>query len=213
MSTVTNLSLLQPYFESIGLPNSSGDDAALHPVAVFLLQDMMYSTFYEVIAKVPFRYRCAKIVGQWKDVNRHHFAHLFLHLDQERKDVLIDLMDDLSESISNEVSLVKFSIMDGLSEVDLERQKVLASVQLCNLLAQLSDMLWGYCFENEGHTHPYNQRVRRFSAELTRLIWTNDGHETHDIKKGAADKLAKLVDVLYRKIINWINDKSNETAA
>lgn len=207
------LNLLDPYFRSLGLPESKGDAYALHPVAVFLLQDIIYQTFSSEILDAPLKHRSAKIVNAWRAANHDHFSRLFLDLDQDSKDVVIDLMDELAEALANDLAIIKIAVMDGLSEVDLEKQKLLGAIQLCNLLAQLSDMLWGMCFHEKGHSHPYNKAVRFHTARLTALIWTNDGKEEHAIKRGAEERLGKLVSALFRKIITWINDRANREAS
>lgn len=207
------INLLDPYFRSLGLPEGKGDAYALHPVAVFLLHDIIYQTFVSEVLEAPLKHRSAKIVGEWKEANHRHFSRLFLDLDQDSKDVVIDLMDELEETIANDLAIIKIAVMDGLSAVDLEKQKLLGAIQLCNLLAQLSDMLWDCCFQRKGHSHPYNKAIRFYTARLTALIWTNDGSERHPIKKGAADRLGKLVSALFMKIIGWINDRANREAS
>lgn len=209
---MTNLSLLQPYFTALGLSEGRGDDCALHPVAVFLLHDIIYQTFNESIADAPLKHQSAKLLRAWKKTNEEHFKKIFHYLNDESRDYLIELMDDLSDHIANDLVILRSNIMDGLSAVDFKKQLLLGHIQLCNLLAQLSDFLWGFCFNRGKHTHPYNKAVRYYTATLTALIWTNDHKEEHLVKEGAADKLSKLVESLFMKILRWINDRSNEAA-
>lgn len=206
---MTNIELLTPYFNNIGIRFVKGDTQSVEPVAVFILQDLIYQTFEKEIRDVPFSHQAAKLKNDWRKANDAQFKHFFHFLKGEREDKIIDLMDDFEDKTGNELMIIKCKIMDGVNGVDFESQKLLASIQLCNLLSQVSDIHWGGMQRKrygKEVTMRYNRQVRYFTKELSRIVFENAGGKS--INRKAEDELIEALASFEKKFCRWIKEKS-----
>lgn len=139
---MTNTELIEPYFKSIGLKFISEDEDSIEPVAVFVLQDYIYQVFNRDIKNIPLKFQAKKIQSDWHKANVQQFTKFFNRLDEERRDRIISLMDDFETSLHNDIEMMRLKVLDCLPVEDEDVQKAVASLQLCNILAQISQMHW-----------------------------------------------------------------------
>lgn len=140
---MTNTELIEPYFKSIGLRFIAGNKDSIEPVAVFVLQDYIYQVFNRDIKNIPLKFQAKKMQTDWHKANVQQFTKFFNRLDEERRDRIISLMDDFETSLHNDIEMMRLKVLDCLPVEDEDVQKAVASLQLCNILAQISQMHWG----------------------------------------------------------------------
>lgn len=201
--------IIEPYFSSIGLNLKSGDARSMMPLSVFCLHDYIYTTFNKDIRGLNLKHEGKKIKNDWDRENAIHFGRFFKTLDEDRRNTIIDIMDDFDEYLGNSIDLIRFCIMDCVNDVSIECQKILASLQICNILSQVAQNIWVSMIRTApmlSSKMRYNEVVRKYSALLSDGIYAAAGGKS--INKKYEDKLISCIQAFSNKLFDWMNDRS-----
>lgn len=209
---MNNVELIEPYFESIGYHFVSGEQGSIEPIAIFVLQDYIYQVFERDIKHIELRHEAKKMRSDWHKANVKQFKVFFSRLDNERSDAIIALMDDFATTLHNEIEMMRLKILDCLPVADYNVQKVLASLQLCNILSQISQMHWVGITKKMSRQIlstklPCCDAVRKYSCMLSSGLFAGAGGKEIDHK--SEDELIALIQNFENKFIRWIEDKSD----
>lgn len=88
-------------------------------------------------------------------------------------------------------------------------QKVVASLQLCNILAQISQMHWEGMVKGSRFLSVrlhYNDAVRRYSCMLSAGLFGGAGGKETNHK--AENELLGFIQNFENKFVKWMNEKS-----
>lgn len=206
---MTNTELIEPYFKSIGFKFISEDENSIEPVAVFILQDYIYQVFNRDIKNIPLKFQAKKIQTDWHKANVQQFTKFFDRLDEERRDRIISLMDDFEVSLHNDIEMMRLKILDCLPVEDEDVQKAVASLQLCNILAQISQMHWEGMVKGSRFLsvkQHYNDAVRRYSCMLSAGLFGGAGGK--EINHKAENELLGFIQNFENKFAKWMTEKS-----
>ena len=126
------------------LVDGEGNEAAvLYP---FLLMDLEYSLWHEVIRPMKVKGMLRKRKSEWSEAYNRFNRELFIALDAEQTERFVDLMDEYERWMGNDVMVARVAAMDEIVKQTwdrpLEEQQVLSACLICNCLAQCANIAW-----------------------------------------------------------------------
>lgn len=204
--------LVEPYFKSLGLRFISGDENSYEPLMIFLLHDMVFQKVTNEIRKIPFTHEEKRIRNAWVKELTFQFKKFFINMDDERQDTIIDLMDELTEYISNDIMILKCATMDCVNWMSFEDQMNLSDIQVVSILTQISQVHWEGMIRARDRdcskllfdsiSRNYAMRLSSYYAKKYKRVVDND-----------CKQMKKLIDVvgsLDTKICNWVVKKTRD---
>lgn len=203
--------IVAPYFEAIGLHLTNGDARSMMPLGVFCMHDYMYQIFNRDIKGLKLKHEGKKFKNEWERENTLQFRRFFLSLDEERKNIIIDIMDDFEGYVSSSIDLIRFCIMDCVNDVPLEEQKIIASLQVCNIMAQVAQNVWVSMVKTTpmlSNKLRYNEIVRKYSALLSDGIYVAAGGK--HVNEKHEKRLNGCIQSFCNKLIDWVNSRSKD---
>ena len=203
--------IVEPYYKSLGLQIIKGDGRSMQPLGVFCLHDYIFQLFNKDIRDIKLSHEGNKWKNEWRKANDLHFKKFFMELNDDQRDAIIDIMDDFTEYTQNSVELIRFAVMDCVNDVPVDCQKIIASMQVCNVFAQLAQMRWQEMIKPMrffSNKLKYNDAVRRYSSLLSDGLYRGQGGK--HLNEKAEDRLMTCIDAFDRKYIDWINLRSKD---
>ena len=174
------------------------------PILAFLIADCAFQEFCEGVKPLGLKHDLKKKQSEWL-WNYHTFnKRLFICLDEDQKDFVIDMMDLYEEFIQNDVMLMRVALMNLVGGCEFEDQKHIASLMLCNIFAQTAQITWGLVFKDgkgRGERAPELDRMRRLSHTLTNSI----ALIKENINPNADNGLKNSVEAFMNKTVKWLD--------
>ncbi len=179
------------------------DDPA--PILAFLIADCAFQEFCEGVKPLGLKHEMKKKQSEWL-WNYHTFnKRLFICLDEDQKDFVIDMMDAYEEFIRNDVMLMRVALMNLVGGCEFEDQKNIASLMLCNIFAQTAQITWGLVFKNDrgrDERVPELDRMKKLSHTLANSV----ALIKEDINPNADVGLTTSVEAFMNKTVKWLNN-------
>lgn len=197
---MTALELSDAYIATFGLKRLKGERAS--PILPFFILDVMYSILTKDLMPIPVKGPTKKALHDWTHnyniVNRDFFRAF----TPEQQDEVIDIMDAFSEAIGNDITITQVAVMNQLAKhgIPFERQKIIASSVLCNILAQQASIIWEEVFK---YVNRYLAAIERHSK-----IWMQSyflQHSRGHINPNDDKQICLAVDILCKKIIQFLD--------
>ena len=141
---MTNDQITDKWLSLIGLRREKGH--SLEAILPFLMLDVNYSIYQSTVRPIE----CKRDMKMWKKrwiksynrINRSFFRAF----SDDEQDVVIGIMDDFSNYISNDVMIARVQVMNILKDIELEHQKVCSDLVIANVLAQSAQVVWNKCY-------------------------------------------------------------------
>ena len=140
-------------------------DNTLSPLLPYIIMDCAYSEFTREIKPLKLRHKENKMRNDWLASYRKFNGKLFSALNQEQTDFVIDLMDEYEGKIDYDVMLMKVALMNLLKGLEFTDQKIMASLLVCNIIAQVAQDAWG-----KGNCNLYGKRDENHELKQMRVL-------------------------------------------
>ena len=174
------------------------------PILAFLLADCAFQEFCEGVKPLKFKHALKKKQSDWL-ADYHTFnKRLFICLDEDQRDFVIDLMDAYEDFIKNDVMLMRVALMNLVGGCSFEDQKHIASLMLCNIFTQVAQITWGLVYKTtkgKDERAPELDRMKCVSHHLANSValLESDVHPNEDAGLNAA------VEAFMNKTVKWLN--------
>lgn len=186
---------------------TSGREDNVLPLLPFLIMDAQYQIYCSDIAPIPCTQAKKQVKKKWIKAYNDFNKDFFRCFNQEETDFLIEQMDRFEEYISHHIKVAKVAILNFLQEEgDLEDRKVLAACMMCNVLAQSAQIIYRRMYRDAFMNPEENADLRAVanSAYQFSLFYPT---KTRNLNLTESADIMKSVDVLCKKIINWIREE------
>lgn len=189
-------------YHKYGVVDGEGNEAVvLYP---FLLMDLEYSLWQEVIRPMKVKGMLKKRKSEWSEAYNRFNRELFIALDAEQTERFVDLMDEYERWMGNDVMVARVAAMDEIVrqtwDRPLEEQQVLSACLICNCLAQCANIAW-----EDTHLKKENRDIAaveraalNFSDEYMKLI--GDGS---CIKFSGSKRFEAAMNAITRKVTHF----------
>ena len=196
--------------KGIGKTRVQGDTT--EPAMPFLLGDIMVQHYLRATSKIKLTHELKKIDTLWRKdynlFNRPFFAHIPAYYNED----VTDMMDSLTEYISNEITMLKAGTMSMFEGIDFEQRQIASDFMLAHIFAQFAQAAWGNTYNTiKGHYFGYrleretNQILQRLRDNSFRMcmayIKSLPGNGEVTISNPNSDKVFTII---AKKIYNWL---------
>lgn len=171
----------------------------------FFIMDACYQIYCKDIKDIPCRHQMKLAKKRWADCYHKYTMDFFQAFSSDQVDYIVDQMDDFNEYIHNSLVILKSKVVGQIPEqVPFEDKRVLASLLLCNVLAQAAQHLYGNMYRKSDMTKEVSgniEGVRKASCDMAHY---------HPLSKGidltASGEVMKLIDSLCKRIMKFLNE-------
>lgn len=179
------------------------------PILPFIIMDAAQYEFQKEIAPLHMHHSLKRWRKQWQSDYHAFNQRLFSCLDADKTDFTIEMMDAYTEAIGYNTMLMRVAVMDLVNGLEFDEQKLIASLMLCNIYAQVAQITWGLVFHtNKGHDAkcPELERMRNISHKLANgVVLIPD-----NIDPNASPKLHDAVEAYMSKTTDWLKSYKND---
>ena len=192
--------LVDTYIATLGLKRLKGSSAS--PILPFFILDAMYSILAKDIVPVPVKGPTKKALTDWTHNYNLFNRSFFRAFNQDQQDEVIDIMDNFTAHIGNDITVTQVSVMNQLCKhgIAFEGQKILASAMLCNILAQQADVIWEEVYKR------HNRYI--VAIERNSKIWMQSyflQHYPGRVNPNDDKTICLAVAILCKKIVHFLD--------
>ena len=173
------------------------------PVSPYILMDVAYQSYRKHIEPLKVWGRAKQLRGYWAKAYNQFNRQLFLPFNASEYDEITDKMDEVEEYIGEEVKALETAIVTFLEDkIDRDRDAI-ASILLCNILAQASQELVKISCEKltgKPAKAPELDSIRIFCLKFGEAYLPPD----RDVNTSDDPAVCDAVSALSHKIAEWI---------
>lgn len=202
MATVNDL--IKAYLAPKGLKMRCSTDNEVAPLLPLIIMDTAYQIFCRNIKPVECRHNMQKWRNEWLRSYDRFNQSFFRCFGSEETDLMCDIMDDFDKHIEHDIFITLIQIENLLKDEPLERQEVLASAILVNVLCQCAEIVW----EDTYKTAPREYRMYTDITACRVLIrkWLEGyyGKNKPVIRPNDDRNVTMAVNILCKKLVDFL---------
>ena len=196
--------IVESYLRHNHLKVIAGEYGAGDVLYPFLLMDLVYGIYQGEIRKVECKRELKRARGKWNEAYGLFTRSFFAAFSVEQQDEICDLMDEYEKWMGNSLMVVRVAVMDAIGDrVGVKEQRVLSACQMCNILAQCAQIVFGTIFKDEMRRARKSREIeevriaaRQFSDEYAKECGLKDVYI--DLNKDK--KVNAAVDAMLKKL-------------
>ena len=182
----------------------------------FFIMDVVYQIYCKDIKDYPCRFRLAKAKNKWRNDYAEFNREFHRPFNADQTEYIGEQMDEFGDYIRNHVVMLKSCAMELMGDSqDFNDKKVLASVAVCNVLAQAAQHLHCDMYKRRdctgqlvGEVNVYIEGVKKATYDFA-----------HSFVRGTrnivtltdSSRFMGMIDSLCRKIVQFLKDNQHET--
>lgn len=201
--TVNNIIGRYCEYYHLGLVKGRLGERDAAPILAFLIADCAFQEFCEGVKPLGLKHELKKKQSAWLSDYHAFNKRLFICLDAEQQDFVIDMMDAYEKFIQNDVMRMRVALMNLVGGCEFEDQKHIASLMLCNIFSQTAQIAWGLVYKDgkgRGERAVELDRMKRISHHLANSVALLSG----DINPNQDKALNASVEAFMNKTVKWL---------
>ena len=180
------------------------------PLMPFFLMDIVYQIFCKDIKPMDCKHQMQRYRTVWANNYQKFNSDFFRPFNEEQKDYIVDLMDEFENYIHNTVVMMKSSVVNAfVDDAEFEDKKNLASLLTCNVLCQAAQHLYGDMYRNKYMQKESNTNIAAIQQASYKIACHYPAGKSTDLT--SKEPVLKMIDVLCKKIVQFLNEKGDET--
>lgn len=196
---------LDKYLASRGLSRIAGDEMSVVPLMPLLVMDAENQVYCADVKPCGGTHETRRLLSRWSESYHRFNAGFFSCFSEDERDEVIEGMDEYWECVKNDVMVLKVAIMNRMRKEDLEMQKLIAGCMVCNILAQIAQIMWRKSYLNIYGRSEMNKWIddcRYCAVKYMNRKYFRPGKEDVNFNEDTATTAA--VEVLMNKTTNWL---------
>ena len=183
------------------------------PILPFLLADICYQTYLEVTKRIPLAHETKRLDSLWRAAYSRFNKPFFAAYPQDVQVEVTDLMDSLTETLSNDLVILRARIMSIIDDLSFEEKRNEADLLMCYILAEFAQTAWGNVYKvarvtrvsvkKEPHKNPELEQIKMLSFKQA---W----HYFQPLAKGNIRLSEVKADGIFQQMANhiykWIDE-------
>lgn len=184
------------------------------PLMPFFIMDACYQVYCKDIKDYPSRHRMKQAKTKLADGFHRFNTDFFRAFNPDQTDYIVDQMDEFCEFIHNSVVMLKsavvnyFATIRQLDDMPFEDKKVIASLLICNALAQSAQHMYGEVYRKADMSKEVDHTIE--SIKKASYEYSNLFPFALNIDITSSQKVMDMIDVLCKNIIKFLKEKDNE---
>lgn len=214
---MTNQEINLTYNRFRDVKSFQGDINVLTGMVFYFLMDQSYDNFKHRIATRKLKHKEKQMVSKMARAYDSFFTRFLAPFTLDQRIYLGDKSDALREHIANDVERARLAMMDCCDECDLDTQKEIADIWLCNRFAsearEFYQRVWkkdGFMLRGVLFTKPDSDKdidaILKYTLELTEMLYGRG----EDVTPKHYEKFQACVEALTRKICDWLSEDYKE---
>lgn len=135
---MTKREIVNTALKGLGMERVQGD--TIEPVMPYLLGGIMADIYFADIAKLPLKHKMKEMDKVWQKRYGLFNRPVYSCFKDEDKCELTDLIDSISDHLSNEITMLRSGVMTAIGGIeDFDRKKAVSSLLLCHMFAQYAN--------------------------------------------------------------------------
>lgn len=180
------------------------------PLMPFFLMDIVYQIFCKDIKTMECKHQMQRYRTIWAENYQKFNNEFFRPFNEDQKDYVIDLMDEFDGYIHNTVVMMKSAVVNSfVDDAEFEDKKNLASLLTCNVLCQAAQHLYGDMYRDRYMRKETNPHIAAIQQASYKIACHYPAGKATDLT--SQEQVIKMIDVLCKKIVKFLNVKENET--
>ena len=184
------------------------------PLMPFYIMDACYQVYCKDIKDYPCRHRAKQAKNKMAEAFRKFNTDFFLAFNPDQTDYILDQMDEFCEYIHNSIVMLKsavvnyFATLGDISKLPFEDKRVIASLLICNALAQSAQHMYGEVYRKGNmskEVEPTIEVVKKASYDYSNLF-----PFAINVDITSSKQVMDMIDVLCKNIIKFLKEKDNE---
>lgn len=173
---------------------SLDEELPVIPILSYIAMDIAYQNFESLIKPIECRQEAKRLKNEWGKVMNAMYTKFFLNLTPDECEEVTDLMDDLSEHLTNDMAILRVAVHGEMQDIeDMELKKILANVYVVLNFVALSHLT----HEKLYHKVPYdyqkvfNLAIRwasAFARSRGRMLSIELGKNVDDLRRNMLQK-------------------------
>ena len=204
--------IVEKALKGVGKQRVQGDTT--EPIMPYLLADVMYQLYLEDIPSYPLRHEMKRMSTLWRERYKHFNKPLFSQFHPTEFTEITDLMDDVYESLHNEIVMLRSNIMTMISGIEsFNTRHAVSTLIMCHIFAQYADCSYQRVYYNtkiesfgiieEPASNQDLCYLRDLSYKMAlRLIKDSPGGEL-ELKE---TNMGDIFKVIAKKIYQWLKE-------
>lgn len=196
--------ITETYIHHQGMRRIKGEGA--DPLLPLFMLDVVNTIYRSDLLPQDNRREAKKALKDWAKNYHELNADFFRTLNDEQQDRMIDAMDAFESFIGNEVMITRVAVMNLLSDhgIELEAQRILSSVMICNILAQCAQIVWREIYNGKDNIRI--QGIMLHSERWMKLYFQN--HSRAYVNPNEDKAIEDSVTSLCHKIVKYLQTLS-----
>lgn len=225
-TALTNEQLVDQWLNARGL-HKEKEDSTVGLLMPYLLLDLASSIFWKHLAPLKPRHEAKRLLNRWRSMFTAQTRDFFHGSDKRFEDGVIAKMDAFEEYISNDLTILRITLLNEVQGGTREQQDLLVYAALCNLLLRDAEESYALLYRRAGSPiyikagNAYYNNIKDARNEgLTNLAsmavkFVNEYFKGSGIflKCNGVPKIDKAVQALSNKIVRWLYVDRDESRA
>lgn len=213
---MTNADIVDVWLKHRSMKLSSGKRDDNLPLMPFFIMDVVYQIYCKDIKDYPCRFRLAKAKNKWRNDYAEFNREFFRPFNADQTEYIGEQMDEFGDYIRNHVVMLKSCAMELMGDSqDFNDKKVLASVAVCNVLAQAAQHLHCDMYKRRdctgqlvGEVNVYIEGVKKATYDFAYSFVRGT---RNIVTLTDSSRFMGMIDSLCRKIVQFLKDNQHET--
>lgn len=205
---MTNGDIVDVWLKHRGMKLSGGKRDYNLPLMPFFIMDVVYQIYCKDIKDIPCRHKMAQAQKRWAKSYHSFNMDFFLAFNEDQTDYIVDQMDEFETYIHNTLVMFKATAISSFNvDAPFDEKRILASVLACNVLCQAAQRLHMDMYRKtnmKGERNKYIEDIQKASYDFANAFPAS----SKDIDLTSRDDVMKMIDVLCKKIVQFLKDKS-----
>lgn len=166
---MTTRELVNFYVKAVSLGNVEYGDDRADPILPFLLADICYQTYLSVTKRIPLRHEMKRLDALCRAAFSRVFKPFFAAYPKDLQEEVTDLMDSLTETLSNDLVILRSMIMNIIDDLTFEEKQNEADLLMCYILAEFAQSSWGNIYKVSRITRVSVRKERHKNLDLEQI--------------------------------------------
>ena len=145
---MTNREITDRYLSYKGMKRNHPESLGFQPILPMYIMDVVYEIYCKYVMPMDCKREMKKAKNEWRNAYNLFDRDFHRPFTQDEWCDISDQMDAFREYIGNELTIAIVNVMDCFPQFDLDKQQVLASLAIADVLATTAQVIWGNIYRN-----------------------------------------------------------------
>lgn len=211
---MTKKEMVDMYVRSRSIDGKDYPGDKVEPIMPFIIGDLCYQTYLNATNGLELKHDMKRMDVLWRKAYEHFNKPFFSTYPEESHWEVTDLMDSLTDALSNDITILRSRIMLIIDDVEFSDKMRITNFLLANILAQYAQKAWGCIYKvqvvtgvgggfKKEHVNQDLQKMRDWSFKIAVTYFKSLSRGFVRLSEVNVDS---IFDVISKHIYDWIEE-------